>query len=130
MYKLLVVDDEADVCDFVKHFFEERNYSVTTAYDGEQAVRCVRKGKFDIILLDIKMKKMGGLEALRQIMLIDPAANVIMVTAMEDQASMEEACKLGACKYITKPLILEDLENAVYEKTKSIKPEPNIKEGT
>lgn len=120
MYRMLVVDDEVDVCDFVKHFFEERNYSVTTAFDGEQAVRLVRKHKFDVILLDMKMRKMDGMEALKKIRELDATVNVIMVTAVNDTDKMEEACKLGACRYITKPLILEDLEDAVYEKTKRI----------
>lgn len=121
MPKILVVDDEMDVCDFVKQFFEERNYSVTPALDGEQAIRILRKHKFDIILLDIKMKKMDGIETLRNIRKIDPKAKVIMVTALADQDKMDDACKLGACKYIVKPLILEELEKTVYEETKESK---------
>ena len=121
MYKILVVDDELDVCDFVKHFFEERNYSVTTALNGEEAVRIVAKYKFDVILLDIKMKAMDGIEALRRIKQVDKDTKVIMVTAIEDEDKMVMACKLGACRYITKHLVLEELESAVYENTKGNK---------
>ena len=121
MYKMLVVDDEMDVCDFVKHFFEERNYTVATALDGEEAVRIVKNHKFDIILLDIRMRKIDGIETLKRIRTFDSSVNVIMVSAVEDQSKMDEASKLGACQYITKPLILEELESAVYDKTKGFK---------
>jgi len=117
MLKMLVVDDEVDICDFVKHFFEERNYTVVTAHDGEQAVRAIRRQRFDIILLDIKMRKMDGTEALKNIKQFDKEAKVIMVTAMEDETRMKAASDLGACRYITKPLVLEELENAVYAET-------------
>jgi len=121
MAKMLVVDDELDVCDFVKQFFEERGYDVTTAYDGEEAISHFEKQKFDIVLLDMRMKKMDGLTTLKSIKKLDKKANVIMVTAADAQEDMDEACNLGACKYITKPLILEELESAVYEQTKGIK---------
>ena len=121
MFKMLVVDDEMDVCDFVKHFFEERDYSVASAHDGEQAIRLMKKHKFDIVLLDIRMKKLDGIETLKAIRQFDKDTNVIMVTALEDQDKMDAACKLGASRYLTKPLVLEDLESAVYEYTKNVK---------
>lgn len=121
MIKLLVVDDEVDVCDFVKNFFEERDYTVFTALDGEEALRVVKRQKPDIILLDIKMKKMDGVETLKKIRDIDKDVNVIMVTAIDDRDKMESAYKLGAKDYITKPLVLEELERTVYERSKSIK---------
>jgi len=114
MHKILVVDDEIDVCDFVKNFFEERNYSVMTALNGEEAIRCVNNNTFDVILLDIKMKKMDGIQVLQQIREMKLKSNIIMVTAVEDQELMKQASKLGACRYITKPLVLEELEGAVY----------------
>lgn len=121
MYKILIVDDELDVCDFVKHFFEERNYDVITATDGDDALRMIKKHKFDVILLDIKMKHTDGITTLKRIKEWDKNVNVIMVTALDDQDKMKEASELGACRYITKPLVLEDLESAVYEYTKKIK---------
>ena len=113
MRKLLVVDDESDVCEFVKNFFEERNYIVFTALNGKEALSIVRKEKPALVLLDIKMKYMDGLSVLRQIKEIDQDMKVIMVTALEDHDKMEEAYKYGAIDYITKPLILYNLEQAV-----------------
>ena len=113
MIKVLVVDDEIDVCDFVKNFFEERNYRVFMALGGSEALRILRKEKPDLILLDIKMKEMDGIQTLERIRKIDKNVKVIMVSALEDQDKMEAAKKLGASKYITKPLVLEELESAV-----------------
>ena len=113
MIKVLVVDDEIDVCDFVKNFFEERNYRVFMALGGSEALRILRKEKPDLILLDIKMKEMDGIQTLERIRKIDKNVKIIMVSALEDQDKMEAAKKLGASKYITKPLVLEELESAV-----------------
>jgi len=111
--KLLVVDDEADVCDFVKNFFEERDYRVFTALNGDEALSIVKKEKPSLILLDIKMKFMDGLTVLRHIKDIDKNCKVIMVTALEDQDKVNDAYKYGAIDYITKPLVLGALEKAV-----------------
>ena len=121
MIKILVVDDEMDVCDFVKSFFEERDYRVYIALNGFDALRIVKSEKPDIILLDIRMKQMDGIEALKKIKAIDEDAKVIMVTAVVEQDKIDTACKLGACRYITKPLILEELESAVLAESKEVK---------
>ena len=113
MQKLLVVDDEIDVCDFVKNFFEDRGFKVLYALNGTEAVSIVQREKPDLILLDIKMQGLDGIATLRQIKEIYSAAKVIMVTALEDQDKVEDAYKYGAIDYITKPLILENLEETV-----------------
>jgi len=113
MHKILVVDDEHDVCDFVKNFFEERGYSVLTALDGEAALEIIKKEKPELVLLDIKMKGMDGIAVLKHIKDIDKDVKVVMVTALEDPAKVDEACRLGACDYITKPLVLDHLEQTV-----------------
>ncbi len=113
MQKILVVDDEIDVCDFVKIFFEERGFWVYAALNGNEALSIVRKEKPDLVLLDIKMKTMDGLAALRHIREIDKDLKVIMVTALDEQDKMEEAYKFGALDYITKPLVLDNLERTV-----------------
>ena len=113
MRTLLVVDDEIDVCDFVKNFFEERGFKVFTALNGTEGVSVVERERPDLILLDIKMKGMDGLATLRQIREIQPDARVIMVSALEDQDKIEEAARGGAINYITKPLVLDQLEETV-----------------
>ena len=116
MKKLLVVDDEMEICDFLKSFFEERSYEVRTACSGEAAVREVEKAQPQVVLLDVHMPGMDGLYVLRQIKERYPHIKVIMVTAMETREKIEEAMRLGADNYITKPLSLEYLEKDVREK--------------
>ena len=111
--KLLVVDDEHDICDFVQHFFQDRGYDVQTALSGEEALNKAKSDRPELILLDITMKGMDGLATLKHLKEFDQTFKVIMVTALEDQQKMDEVCKLGACEYITKPLMLDYLEQAV-----------------
>ena len=118
MHKLLVVDDETDICDFVKTFFKDRGFHVFTALNGEEAIAIAKAERPDLVLLDIKMKGMDGLAALKHIKELDRSIKIIMVTALEDQDKMHEAYKLGACDYITKPLILDYLEQAVLKNLK------------
>jgi len=118
MTKILIVDDEMDVCDFVKHFFEERKYRVFTALNSAEGLRLLRREKPHIVLLDVKMPGTDGIETLKKIRDFDKNVIVIMVTAVDDHHSMEQARKLGAARYITKPLVLEELEAAVLSHTK------------
>ncbi|MDD5495530.1 MAG: response regulator [Candidatus Omnitrophica bacterium] len=126
MPKLLVVDDEHDICDFVKNFFQERGFEVFTASNGDEALAMVKEDKPDIVLLDVKMKGMDGIAALKHIKDIDRSLKVIMVTALEDQDKMVEASKLGACDYITKPLVLDHLEQTVDKRLKEM-PDQGLK---
>lgn len=114
--KLLVVDDEEEICDFLKSFFEDRQFLVEVAHSGVQAIEKARKFGPHIILLDIQMPEMDGLKALKILKEENPKVKVIMVTAVETQEKIEESMRLGADNYITKPLSLEYLENDVQEK--------------
>ena len=113
MGKILVVDDQHDICDFVKKFFEERGFTVLTALNGDEALSIAKAERASLILLDIKMKGMDGIATLKHLKDFDKSINVIMVTALDDREKMDEACRLGACDYITKPLELDYLEQAV-----------------
>ncbi len=121
MLKLLVVDDEADICDFVKKFFKERDFDVLVAYNGKEALNIVESDKPDIVLLDVKMPVMNGMEALTEIRKKDKSIKVIMVTAVDDVEKAEEAKRHGALEYITKPLVLEQLERTVFTIAEQIK---------
>lgn len=119
--RLLVVDDEPDICDFVKSFFKERNFDVLIAHDGKRAVETVKSRRPEIILLDLRMPVMGGLDALKEIRGIDGDSKVVIVTAVEDADMAEEAKSHGAVDYITKPLLLEQLERTVLTIAEQIK---------
>jgi len=116
MIRLLVVDDEPEICDFLKSFFEERDFEVQTALSGGEALKAVESFHPQIALLDIKMGDVDGLTVLKKVKEKHPKLKVIMVTALETTEKIEEAMRLGADNYITKPLSLEYLENDVREK--------------
>lgn len=120
MTKMLVVDDEIEICDFLKTFFEDRSYKVLTALDGETALKVIEQEKPSIVLLDIKMPGLDGMEVLKRIKTFHPATKVIMVTAIETRDKIDEATRLGADNYITKPLSLEYLESDVKDKLESL----------
>ena|SRR3989338_4176380 len=125
MKKLLVVDDETEICDFLKSFFEDRNYDVRTASSGEQALNAIKKELPHVVLLDVQMPGMNGLAALKTIKEQFPKVKVIMVTAVETREKIEEAMRSGADNYITKPLSLEYLEKEVQEKISLLLPIKN-----
>ena len=114
--KLLIVDDEIEICDFLKSFFEDRDFRVAVANNGTQALEQMDSFHPEVVLLDIQMPGMDGLQTLKKIKEMHPKVKVIMVTAVETQEKIEEAMRLGADNYITKPLSLEYLEKDVQDK--------------
>ena len=119
--RLLVVDNEMDVCNFVKSFFEMRGFDVVTAFNGDEALKVLDHVKPELIILDVVMRtEKEGLQYLPQIKKISPDSKVIIVTGVDDAEALEVAKKLGVDDYITKPLVLEYLENTVISKAKAL----------
>lgn len=118
---LMVVDNEIDVCNFIKMFFEVRGFEVMTAYNADEALEKIESAKPDIVLLDVKMRSdMEGIEYLPRIRKALPSAKIIMVTGVDESEIIEKAKKTGADDYITKPLVLEYLESTVLSKVKKL----------
>ncbi|MGA2774969.1 MAG: response regulator [Candidatus Omnitrophota bacterium] len=115
MNRLLIVDDEEDVRDFAANFFRKRKIDVVTAENGEEALKILDKEKLELILLDINMAGLSGIEVLRQIRNKNIGVKVIMVTGTkpEEGSAFDQCTELGALDYIHKPLQLEELERVV-----------------
>ena len=101
--RILIVDDEPYICEVLTEILQEDNYSADSAYSGNEALEKFRSGLYDLILLDIGMPIMGGIEVLKQLLRIDPTITVIMATAQRDIETVVEAIKIGAEDYILKP---------------------------
>jgi DNA-binding response OmpR family regulator len=111
--KMLVVDDNADLRVNLAQQFVAEDFDVDTAVDGLDAVAKVKAGNYDIILLDLKMPGLDGMEVLKEIKALNKNPHVIMLTAVADVATAQECVKLGARDYVSKPYDPEDLLHIV-----------------
>jgi two-component system response regulator HydG len=107
--KIFVVDDEVSLRRMLVTILTAEGYIVEQAADGKIAVDAVEKGFYDLILMDIRMQEMGGIQALNRIREISPGIPVIIMTAYASVDTAVEAMKSGAFDYITKPLDNEEL---------------------
>ena len=117
---ILVVDDEAGVRESIRMIFEN-DYSVLSADSGKGAIKLIREELPEVILLDVKMPQMDGMETLRKIREINSQAKVIMITATKTVKNAVEAMKLGAEDYITKPFDVDEIRMIVKKTVESIK---------
>src|SRR5208283_4897773 len=108
--KILVVDDEPDICKALAFLLAREGYAVTTANSGEQAVEKLEEEHFDVVLTDLKMGKMDGMELLKKIRETAPDTSVVMMTAFASVESAIEAMKKGAADYIVKPFHNEEIK--------------------
>jgi DNA-binding response OmpR family regulator len=116
MPRVLVVDDEPDAVELLREFLAGKGYEVLTASNGEEALQKVKEERPHLILLDVRMPKVNGLEVLKRVREIDKEVGVIMVTAVNEEETGREALQLGAFDYITKPLDLKYLEQSLWVK--------------
>ena len=111
--KILVVDDDAEVRMATRDFLASKGHDVTLAEDGVQALKLLATVKPDVVLLDVAMPEMDGMEALRRIVASYPNLPVIMVTANADIEITSKVLQLGAADYVPKPFDLDYLDQAI-----------------
>ncbi len=117
MARLLIVDDEEDVREFAANFFRKRKIDTATADCGEAALEKIKTECPELILLDIRMGGISGIETLEEIRKFNQQLKVIMVTGTrpEENEAHELCIQLGACGYVHKPLQLHELEQIVMQ---------------
>lgn len=114
MADILLIEDELEVADSLKGYLELKGYSVATADDGERGLALMVQEKPRLVLLDMKLGSgISGMEVLRRAKEAKEQAQIIVVTAVDDQNVVDMAKGLGADGYLTKPMDLKDLEQAV-----------------
>lgn len=106
---ILVVDDESPLRRALHTSLTARGFSVDEASSGEQAIAAVRQRPFDMMLLDINMPGMGGIEACRRIRALMPQLGIVMVTVRDSEHDMVQALEAGADDYVTKPFRFGEL---------------------
>lgn len=106
---VLLVDDEKDFVETLAERLKLRDYNVTTAFSGDEAIKLVEGDDFDIIVLDVQMPGMDGVEALKEIKKIEQISQVIMLTGHATVKTAIEGMKNGAYDYLMKPTDTDDL---------------------
>ena len=113
--RVLVVDDSVSVRLVLQRILEEVGYGVVTAANGQEALDKMSQLNAGVVLLDIRMPGMSGMEVMQQITTNWPETCVIMVTGVDDTQTAVEVMKLGAYDYITKPFKRDDVAQKVQE---------------
>ena len=111
--KILVVDDEPEVRQLMEHFLTGCGYEVRIAENGRLALAALDTFMADVVLLDMHMPVMDGLETLRRLAARSPSLPVIMVTVNDDVETTTHLLQMGAADYVPKPFNLEYLEQAI-----------------
>lgn len=107
--KILLVDDEEDICELLGRWLGGNGYECAAASNGDEALRVLKSGTFDLVLTDIMMPGMSGIDLLNIIKTVFPDVAVLMITAVDDCQTGILAIELGACGYIIKPLDMNDI---------------------
>ncbi len=113
MAKILLIDDEQPILESLDMFFSEKGHTVYTALTGRDGLALFTQHHPDVVVLDIRLPDVNGLDVLYQIQDDEHSAKVIMMTAFQDMETTIEAMKRGAYDYVHKPLDVDDLEKAV-----------------
>ena len=122
---ILVVDDEKPIRRLLRMYLDEGGYTVTEAADGAEALSKMRDGGIDLVLLDLMLPEIDGLEVCRRIRDDHPAVPVIMLTARDDEASRVTGLEMGADDYVTKPFSARELVARVKAVLRRVQGEPD-----
>jgi putative nucleotidyltransferase with HDIG domain len=112
-HSILIVDDEAPIRALLGEFLEQSGYGVRLAANGAEALDLLAEGDFDLVMSDVRMPGMNGLELLTEIVARHPSTGVLMLTACEDLTLAVNAMRIGALDYILKPFRLAEIAASI-----------------
>lgn len=114
--RILLVDDEAVVRSVLKEYFQQKGYSISEAKSGEEALETAAREDVSVVLLDMQMTGMDGLETLEKLLRLKPGLGVVMATGVQNDEKVARALELGAYGYVLKPFDFMYLELVVLSK--------------
>ena len=113
MKPVLVVDDEAIVRESIRDWLKDAGYEVSVAESGEEALELIQKQNFGVMILDLRLPGMNGIDVLKKVKVVKPNIKSIVITAYPTMLTQEEATKLGAIDYLVKPVFPDKLEELI-----------------
>jgi two-component system response regulator HydG len=113
MKRILIIDDDMDMCNLLGRFLQKKGYETEASHSGNKGIAKFKESRFDVVLCDFRLGDKEGREVLREIKQADPYAIVIIITGYSDIKTAVDVIKSGAFDYITKPLIPEEVLNVI-----------------
>ena len=108
--RILIVDDEKDSCYMIAEYLGMLGYSTESAHSAEEGLERIKNNTFDVVLLDLKMPGMGGVEGCRRMKMVDSSLRIIIVTAVKDEHTLSKMSEMGVSNYLIKPFSFEQLK--------------------
>ncbi|MBU1706615.1 response regulator [bacterium] len=118
--RIVIVDDDPDILEAIHQFLAKRKFEIHTATNGEEALSLIRAVRPHLVLLDIRLPGLDGIETLREIRRFDSTVGVIMMTGYDDDEEGRISLELGASDYIAKPIDFKYLAATVAQKVLSM----------
>ena len=115
MARILVVDDDKDMCQLISEILREESYEVNISYNGEDALSKIKENSYDLVILDYKLFGISGLGVLEKARQIKPLIKVIMISAFGNDSTKAKARELGAFDFIDKPFDIKRFIQAVQD---------------
>ena len=130
--RILVVDDDLSMREFLEFMLAREGYDVTLAADGENALMIVPQHHFDLVITDIRMKRVNGIDVLRVVKAVNPDTVVILISAFATTETAVTAMQEGAYDFIPKPFQIEELKGVIPQRPgpadpRGRKPQPGPK---
>ena len=111
--KILVVDDEDTVCRSIKKALQREDYDIDVALSGEDGLKMQQQKDYDVIIVDLMMPGLNGMDLLKALKAISPAVQVVMITGYPTMKNTRQAMQIGAFDFLPKPFLPYDLRNLV-----------------
>jgi DNA-binding NtrC family response regulator len=111
--RILVVDDDAEICAYLKDFLTSEGYRVTTRTDPKEVLPEIKDGRHQVVLLDVRMPEIDGVQLLQEVRAVDSDVCVIIMTAYPSVESAIDTMKADAFDYLRKPFELEQLRSVI-----------------
>jgi len=124
--KVLIIDDDTDICMLLKRYLESKSFEVETAFSGSKGISILKNSSFDVVLCDFRLPDHTGVDLIKTIKSINHLTQIIIITGYSDVKQAIKAIKMGAFEYVTKPIQPEEIVSTINEAIKTNTREPQV----